>query len=166
MKTLSLLLLSVFFISNSATATTTPKPVVSSWQSIATWQRQAAGNTVLFSGVLPQAGLHQKGITLVFVKGYNCSTLPMSEKPLALPFLFLGDDQMAYQWKLNNSGGQMVLETEMSATCEAAYLAKQTGVLYRQFYFDEQFLKEKSLTPQAVKKLGYNQVLALAGVAE
>ena len=166
MKTVLSLLLLIASITSTATPFSTPQPVVSSWQSMGAWQRRAAKDAVSFSGALPQVRTGEKGVTLVFVKGYNCSALSMPEKPLSLPFLFWGDEDTAYEWKVTEAGGGRFLETRMLPACEAAYVAKQKDILYRQIYFDEQFLKEKGVTAAQLRKLSYKQLAELTGITD
>lgn len=144
-----------------------PAFFVSDWGKIDSWEKSVGEGKNTFKGGVQYLNPVNKDYTvLVFVRNYNFTNIPMGPKPLALPFVFFGDDggTGCYNWDATFTHGGFTISTCMPPALEGSYLPKQAAIEYRYFQFSPQFLAAKNVTAAGLKGMRYADVAALAGV--
>lgn len=142
----------------------------SEWER-AVWNRieDKKSNTAYFihrKTFAADAAISDKGLILVFTKGYSLTNGP--EKPMGLPFTYFSDDVSAqgYSWYQYNKGSVTEVQLNVPTVLEDNFTAKKDGIQFRYFVLSPKFFEEKNLTPQQVKSYSYKKVVELVGTTE
>lgn len=141
------------------------------WEPATAWHRveDKTSNITYYihQRTLPaEANVSDKGLVLVFTKGYSLSNGP--EKPMGLPFTYFSGDvsTQGFNWYQNIKNGGVEVQLNIPAALESSFTAGKNGIQFRYFVMSPQFFKEKKLTPAQVKSLSYRKIVELLGTPE
>jgi hypothetical protein len=181
MKSVSALLCFITVLLSSFTSQPSDKimgkdPVVknafsTSWETDITWNESATQNGKIYFNKrsLPEinTGVLENGYVLAFIKGYNFSNMPLTEKPVALPFEFFQPDETKAQsisWKLEKNAGEVLIALYLNEDMVNQFQQFQKGIQVRYFVLTPQFLKQHRLTQQQAHQLSYTKLVSLLQV--
>jgi hypothetical protein len=145
----------------------------SDWESVPAWKKMPdkAGKNSFFlhQRNLPQvdAALIDKGLVVVFAKGYSFTAMP--EKPMSLPFTYFSDDVSStegYSWQQNIKQGVVELQLSVPSALDRTFSEHRDDIQFRYFILSPRFFEEKAVTPAQVKSLSYKNFIALLGSSE
>lgn len=142
--------------------------IVSDWKTVPSdsWQLSAstsASRTYSFSYTASQPIVENDAL-VAYLKGYNFSDASMN-RPMALPFEFFSASEnstSAYSWELAKEGSTITVKVTMAPDMEQEFLNAKAPVQFQYAVMGAGYLSAKGLTPQAVNRLGYKQVMSIA----
>ena len=141
------------------------------WEAATAWNRveDKTSNTTYYihQRTFPaEANVSDKGLVLVFTKGYSLSNGP--EKPMGLPFTYFPSDvsPKGYSWYQQTKEGGVEVQLNVPASLETNFTTGKSGIHFRYFVMSPQFFEEKKMTPAEVKSLSYKKIVELLGTPE
>jgi hypothetical protein len=107
------------------------------------------------------------GMVLTYIKGYNFSNLPMTEKPISLPFQYFSPDDSetkAVTWQMEKSKGEIQVGVQLSRGLMNTFSQFKKNIQLRYFILTPEFLDKHQLTKEKLCNISYSQIIALTKV--
>ncbi|HYH16143.1 MAG TPA: hypothetical protein VD794_13030 [Flavisolibacter sp.] len=145
------------------------KSFISEWETASSWQQSSFNGKHQYTlkRMLPllNKSILEEGVVLVFTKGYTFLSKKV-DKPLSLPFYFFMENaNMPLHWSVKPTLGTLEVELQVPSDNEQAFLKEKNELQLRYILLEKEFLKNKKLTPQTVRNMSYQQVVALLSIA-
>jgi len=99
---------------------------------------------------------------IVFVKGYLFKDISVSEKPLSLPFYFFIPDSKTLKplyWNYTTSSDHLVITFQAPLDMTEKLTKSKEKVQFCYFLLDKSYIKNKKLSPTALKNMSYKQLI-------
>lgn len=151
-----------------------PHTVYSSgWEKVPAWQVAAGTGSLLYTYSRPleevSSSVLKEGVVVVFARGYDFEGVSTKEdKPLGLPFYMALASEAAPQpvaWSYSAGEKGVTVGLSMDAALKGSFEQAREDIQFRFFVLSPDFLRQHKLSPMAVRKMPYAQVVALLNTA-
>lgn len=149
---------------------TSPQGVFSSdWETVPAWQLDESSGALLYTYSRPleqvSPAVLTGGVVVVFAKGYDFEGVSKAEeKPLGLPFYMAMANETVSSplaWSYTPAENKVTVGLSMDAALKGSFEQSRKDILLRYFVLSPDFLQQHKLTPMAVRKMPYSQVVSL-----
>lgn len=145
----------------------------SGWEKVPTWQVAAGTGALLYTYSRPleevSSSVLNDGVVVVFARGYDFEGVSTrEEKPLGLPFYMALASEAAPQpiaWSYSPAEKGVTVGLSMDAALKESFEQAREDIQLRFFVLSPDFLRQHKLTPMAVRKMPYAQLVALLNTA-
>jgi hypothetical protein len=143
------------------------------WETVPAWQLAEGSGSLLYTynrALEPvSAAVLEEGVVVVFAKGYDFEGVSKAEeKPLGLPFYMALAGEAAltpYAWSYSAKEARVTVGLSMGAALKEGFEQARKDIQLRFFVLSPDFLRQHKLTPKAVRKMPYAQLVALLNTA-
>lgn len=146
---------------------------VSDWEKVSSWTNGKGVNSLVYSTVREHEGITKdilnKGVVLIYSKGYDLEGFSKLNKPLSLPFYLLSADEKIkdpFSWSFTTRENGIDLSLHMPIQSEILFEKGKSTIQLRYFIIPEEVLKKHDFTTSSLQKLSYKELTALLKVSE